>query len=217
MVSLRLLHIDLGIYVTIQESVFNIQLDDSMLAHCCYCQQHTSCGVVADRGEDLVEVLTLYLSKSLRYEASFELLQAAISIGLDLEHPFYSNRFLARWELCKFPSASLQQGMHLLVHCLLPLISVRTRECFIHSSGFRRQITCEKGFQVAHVEGHAIRLHHKAYKVISQSFLCCILRVGELSLQEFTKSPGWWLWFSFPFEGHLGLFNRLVVFLPPSA
>ena len=136
MVAFRLLHVYLSVNVSIQECVFHIQLDDRMLPDSSYSQQHSCCGVITHRGEDLVEILPFNLSKAFGYEACFELVKAAISIGLHFENPFYPYGFLACWELCEFPGASFHQCVHLSVHRFFPLGSVGSFECFSHCARF---------------------------------------------------------------------------------
>ena len=125
MASLRLLHVDLSVNVSIEECVFHIQLDDRIFPDISYSQERLGSGVITYGGKDLEEVFPLNLSKALGHQSCFELVKATVSVGL------YTEWFLTRWEFREFPCSSLEQCLHLCVHYFLPLVSIWAGKSFL--------------------------------------------------------------------------------------
>ena len=89
--SLRLLHVNLGVSVSVQKCVLHLQLDDSVFPDSSHNQEHPCSGVITHRGKYMKEIFPLSLSKTFGHESCFKLVKATV---LTLKTHFSQTGFL---------------------------------------------------------------------------------------------------------------------------
>src|SRR5258706_2006570 len=122
--ALRNLHVNLGIYITIQKGSGNIHCLQLQIFHRGN-RKYCTYGSHANGGcEYLIVVDTLYLRESLRYDPALVFIHRTIQQALHLEYPARPNRPPARGQLRQDPSAITNMSVNLRQCSSDPLVCI---------------------------------------------------------------------------------------------
>src|SRR4051812_47740314 len=127
--SLRLLHVNLLIKLSIDESMGDVNRVQVEILNSCKSKNKSNGWSTRGGSKDFSVIQSRTLTVTLCNNSGLIPLYGSISIMLDPKYPTRSNGFLARWQLDQLPSPICQMHIVFLFTSLSPFNSIWTFHC----------------------------------------------------------------------------------------
>ncbi|KAL2656120.1 hypothetical protein AAZV13_04G103300 [Glycine max] len=116
----RLLHINLLLKITMEESILNVKLMKRPMTHGCHSKKQTNSGDFSHRRKGVTLIKAINLSITFSYQSNLKPINLTIRPNFNCIDPSTTHSLLARWKRNKFPSTIIFKGLHFINHSLLP-------------------------------------------------------------------------------------------------